>query len=133
MKNAKYLLCTSLLACGLSQAQTGGAGRAQIEIGQEPQTKSTQKVQGRETKKADQAIRDFAYADAIQSYVNLVEEGSADADIYKNLANAYYLNANYKEAADWYTKLFAIDLANTDSEDMYRYAQSLKSTGKYKA
>lgn len=132
MKNLKYILCTSFLAFGVSQAQNGDMQRAQMEIGQQPQTMGTEKAQDRNTKKADQEIRDFAYADAIQSYENLVEEGSSDSDVYKNLANANYLNANYKEAADWYTKLFAMDVADTDSEDMYRFAQSLKSTGDYK-
>jgi len=131
MKNLKYIFCTSILACGLSQAQNGDMQRAQMEIGQQLQTKSTQKVQDRDTKKAEREIKDFAYADAIASYEKVVEEGQADSEIYKNLANANYLNANYKDAADWYTKLFAMEVADTDSEDMYRYAQSLKSTGDY--
>lgn len=109
MKNIKYILCSFLLACTLSQAQD------------------------KETQKAEKEIADFAYADAIETYEKLVEKGYEDGQILKNLANAQYLNANYEEAAGWYAKLFTVESAGEDSNAMYRYAQSLKSNGDYTA
>ena len=107
MKRLNYILCASFLACTLSQAQD------------------------KETRKAEKEIKDYAYADAIETYEKLVKEGYEDDRIFKNLGNAYYLNANYHEAAGWYAKLFSLVDADVDSDDMYRYAQTLKSNGNY--
>ena len=88
-------------------------------------------AQDRKTDKAQQKFEDFAYADAIESYESLVENGQSDEQIYRNLGNAYYLNADYTEASQWYAKLFEIEDAEIEPEYMYRYAQSLKSLEDY--
>lgn len=111
------MLCASLLTCTLLQAQNG----------------DTQIAQDKDIEKAKQEITDYAYADAIETYEKMVEEGYADARIFKNLGKAHYMNANYREAAGWYTKLFSLEDAEIDSDDMYRYAQTLKSNGEYTA
>jgi len=88
-------------------------------------------AQDKKTKKAEENISNYAYTSAIHEYEELVDEGYTNEEIYKNLGDANYLNAKYDQASNWYSKLFMIDNANIDTEYMYRYAQSLKSTGEY--
>ncbi|WP_273566275.1 OmpA family protein [Maribacter halichondriae] len=57
-------------------------------------------------------------------------KGYSDKEVFENLGNANYLNANYDEASIWYEKLLQTD-GEIDTEYMYRYAQSLKSMGNY--
>ena len=60
-------------------------------------------------------------------------------ELLENLANAYYYNADYKQANKWYAKLFANTDAKTgkpyniNPEYYYRYAQTLKSVEDYEA
>lgn len=81
--------------------------------------------------KAEKKFNDFAFADAIASYERLVEKGYASEEIFKKLGNANYLDAKYKKAAEWYTKLFDLAKADVEPEYIYRYSQCLKSIGKY--
>ncbi len=89
-------------------------------------------AQEKNIKKAETNFNNYAYAEAISSYEHLVKKGYSDEQIFKNLGNAHYLNANYQEAASWYEKLFKIEEVSVEAEYMYRYAQSLKSLQKYK-
>ena len=89
-------------------------------------------AQDKKIKKADTKFTNYAYASAIQSYEELVKDGYTEEEVYKNLGNANYLNANYEEASSWYGKLFALEGADIDPEYMYRYAQTLKSLENYK-
>ncbi|NJB72441.1 outer membrane protein OmpA-like peptidoglycan-associated protein/tetratricopeptide (TPR) repeat protein [Saonia flava] len=82
-------------------------------------------------KKAKTNIDNFAFVEAISSYSELVKKGYNSKDIFSNLGNAHYLNANYKEAANWYGKLLKLNTTDIDAEYLYRYAQSLKSIEKY--
>jgi len=108
-KKLKYILFGSLLACTLVTAQD------------------------KQTEKAKKSFENYSYAPAIVSYEELVDKGYSEEDIFKNLGDANYQNANYSEAANWYSKLFAIEGATADPDYMYRYAQSLKSTKEYEA
>ena len=107
MKKVKFLFTLALATCIQLQAQQN------------------------KIKKAEDNFDNYAYVQAIATYESLVKKGYTDADIYKNLGNAYYLNANYKEAANWYEKLFDLEDTDVQAEYMYRYAQSLKSLEKY--
>lgn len=89
--------------------------------------------QSQKERKADKAYDQLAYQNAIESYETLVKKGYSDEEIYKNLGDANYLNANYAEAANWYGKLFMKDNEPASADHMYRYAQSLKSSGEYEA
>lgn len=108
-KKVKYILCGSLMACALVTAQD------------------------KKKEKAEKNFDSYAYAVAIENYENLVEKGYTDEEIYKNLGDANYQNANYSEAANWFSKLFKLEGATIDAEYMYRYAQSLKSSKEYEA
>lgn len=88
-------------------------------------------AQNKKTKKAEEDFTNYAYAEAIDAYEELVGKGYSNEEIYKNLGDANYLNARYDEASDWYSKLFMAEGANIDAEYMYRYSQSLKSMGEY--
>lgn len=90
-------------------------------------------AQDKKTKRAKENFENYSYAPAIDSYEDLVSQGYSEQDIFKNLGDAYYQNANYSEAANWYSKLFATEGATIDADYMYRYAQSLKSSKEYEA
>ncbi len=108
-KKIKYILCASLMACAITTAQD------------------------RKLEKAQKSFDSHAYAVSIENYENLVEKGYSDEQIYKNLGDANYQNANYSEAANWYSKLFKLKQTTIDADYMYRYAQSLKSSKEYAA
>ena len=89
-------------------------------------------VSGQQTKiaKAEKKFNNYAFVDAIASYERLVEKGYTSEEIYKKLGDANYLDAKYKKASEWYQKLIETN-KTPEPEYIYRYAQSLKSLGKY--
>jgi len=88
-------------------------------------------AQEKQINKANDRFKTLEYADAIRSYEDLVKEGYTQEEIYTNLAQANYVNANYKEAADWYEKLYQLKENQMSSHHLYQYAQSLKSLERY--
>jgi outer membrane protein OmpA-like peptidoglycan-associated protein/tetratricopeptide (TPR) repeat protein len=88
----------------------------------------TVSAQNKETKAADKLFARFEYVDAAKEYLKLIENGKADAYVYKQLADSYYNVFNTEEAAKWYAKATE---TNQDAETYYRYAQMLKANGKY--
>ena len=88
-------------------------------------------AQNKIRKKAKADYNSYAFAEAIDSYEYLIKKGHTSEEIYKNLGDANYQNANYEEASNWYAKLFDIEEANIEKEYLYKYAQTLKSIGKY--
>ncbi|WP_423997601.1 tetratricopeptide repeat protein [Maribacter sp. IgM3_T14_3] len=88
-------------------------------------------AQEKEMTKASDRFNQFEYADAISSYEELVKKGFTEDEIYKNLAQANYKNADYSTAAGWYEKLYQLQGDQMNSDDLYHYAQSLKSLERY--
>ncbi len=88
-------------------------------------------AQEKEVNKANDHFNQFEYADAISSYKDLVKKGFTEDEIYKNLAQANYRNADYAAASDWYEKLYQLQGDRMSSDDLYQYAQSLKSVERY--
>ncbi|MGJ8731687.1 MAG: OmpA family protein [Cellulophaga sp.] len=88
-------------------------------------------AQTKQLAEADRLFNTKAYALAIDAYTKAIEKGETSLDIYKKLGDAYYLNANYKEAANCYAKLMSPDIKNSDSEYLFKYAQTLRSNGNY--
>lgn len=80
--------------------------------------------------KASQRLEDFQYKDAQAIYLKVVNNGYGSAEVYKRLADTYYFNADYKEAAKWYGELAKLGKIY-ETEYLFRYALSLKSTGDY--
>ena len=85
-------------------------------------------AQSKETRKADKHFNNFAYADAIEAYLDVVADGHEDEYVQGRLADAYYNTANTQDAAKWYKKA----LANSKNTRQYfAYAQALKANGSY--
>jgi outer membrane protein OmpA-like peptidoglycan-associated protein/tetratricopeptide (TPR) repeat protein len=80
--------------------------------------------------KGDAHFNDFAFMDARDAYIKAVESGYRSVNVLSRLGDSYYFNGEYEEAAKWYGALFAYS-EDIDSEYIYRYAQSLKTIGKY--
>ncbi|SIR40778.1 OmpA family protein [Maribacter ulvicola] len=87
--------------------------------------------QSNKEKRAEEKFENYSFFEAIASYEDLVKDGFSDEKIYKKLGNAYYLNARYDKATNWYKQLFELESSSIDPEYLYRYAQSLKSLKKY--
>lgn len=88
--------------------------------------------QEKEIAKADTYYENYAYIEAIEIYSKLVENGTVTTDILKNLANAYYFNAKYSEAAKWYQQFFEQLKDKASPVYFLRYSQSLQAMGKNK-
>ncbi|TYA56715.1 OmpA family protein [Formosa maritima] len=85
--------------------------------------------QNKQSEKADNLFESYQYVDAINEYLKLAKNNQANAHVYKQLADCYYHVFNMEEAAKWYDKAVASD---QDAETYFRFAQALKSQGKYK-
>ena len=85
-------------------------------------------AQNHQQKKAKKLYENLAYVDAMKIYTDLVDKGVKDVNVYRKLGDAYYFNAKYKDAADWYTKALALD-TNPPAEYNFRYGQVLKAVG----
>ena len=85
-------------------------------------------AQSAATKKADKLYSRYEYVTAAEEYLKLVDNGKADNYVYKRLADTYFNMFNTVEAARWYAKATE---TTQDAETYYRYAQMLKSNGKY--
>ena len=85
-------------------------------------------AQNQDTKVADKLFQRYEYVKAIKEYQKLVDDGKADSYVYKQLADTYYNMFNTADAIKWYAKA---TLTPQDAETYFRYAQMLKSSGKY--
>ena len=79
---------------------------------------------------ADKKYEKYAFVDAISTYERIAAKGYKSVEMFQKLGNAYYFNADLEKAAKWYEELFAMT-QDLDPEYYYRYAQALKSIGKY--
>lgn len=85
--------------------------------------------QQKEDKIGNIKLKKLAYVDVIRTYERIVKKGFVNAEICKKIGDAYYFNANYLKAAEWYNQLFTLS-NQLDSEYYYRYALTLKSSGR---
>ena len=83
--------------------------------------------------KANQKYREYSFSPAIDIYKKVLDKGFVSADLLKNLGNSYYFNADYKEAAETYKRLLKDYSSDIGPEYYFRYSQTLKSLGDYKA
>ncbi|WP_432671667.1 OmpA family protein [Flavobacterium sp. SM2513] len=77
-----------------------------------------------------QQFQDLAYSDAIISLEKAVEKGFRTSQIYSELADSYYFNANYTASEKWYSLLFKTNKKILPIH-YFRFSQSLKSIGNY--
>jgi len=80
------------------------------------------------TQKADQLFESYQYVDAIKEYQKLTENKKESVYVYEQLGNCYFIIFDNEKALVWYAK--AVE-GTASAETYYRYAQTLKSFGKY--
>jgi len=92
---------------------------------------STSQAQKNRIEKANKEFDKYAYIDAREIYLKVVEDGYVSAEIYKKLGDTYYFNGEYAQAANWYKKSTEQFPSETEAVYYYRAAQSLKSLNQY--
>ncbi|OYU84626.1 MAG: cell envelope biogenesis protein OmpA [Flavobacterium sp. BFFFF2] len=85
-------------------------------------------AQTKETIDADKLYNRYEYVKAVAAYQKLADNGKGGNYVIKQLGDAYYNMFNPTESVKWYALLVQTD---QDAETYYRYAQMLKSLGKY--
>ncbi|WP_299763394.1 OmpA family protein [uncultured Dokdonia sp.] len=81
--------------------------------------------------RADKKFAQYAYIDAIEIYKDLAAEGYESFKMYTRIADAYYYNARYTEAQEWYTKISQKYKDSVSKEFYFRYSQSLRAVKEY--
>lgn len=81
-------------------------------------------------KKGNQEYNEYAYANAKDSYLKVAKGGNRSTDLFKRLGDSYYFNAEYVKASKWYAKAYDSS-TQLESEYLYRYALTLKSSEQY--
>ncbi|MFK7750615.1 MAG: OmpA family protein [Kordia sp.] len=89
-------------------------------------------AQEKNIKKANDQYDEYAFIDAREAYLKVAEEGYQSAELFSRLGDSYYFTADYENAAKWYEALYNFS-KEVDTEYLYRYALSLKSTEQYAA
>lgn len=84
--------------------------------------------QNKTTEKADQLFESYQYVDAIKEYQKLVDYKKESVYVYEQLGNCYFIIFDNEKAMNWYAKAVQ---GKASAETYYRYAQTLKSFGKY--
>jgi outer membrane protein OmpA-like peptidoglycan-associated protein len=82
---------------------------------------------------ADELFYKMQYTEAAKQYEIAINNGDKSIEVLQKIGNAYYFNTNMKSANKWYGKLITAYRKEINSEYFYRYAQSFKGIGKYKA
>ncbi|WP_299015581.1 OmpA family protein [uncultured Polaribacter sp.] len=86
--------------------------------------------QSRATRQADTFFANLSYADASKAYKALSKENATE-HVLRRLGDSYYFGAQMQDAFEAYKELFD-RFPNQSSEQMFRYAQALRSVGKFK-
>lgn len=86
-------------------------------------------AQNKDTKKADDLFKRFAYAEAITAYTQLIKKGKADTYVYARLGESYATLGDYKKAVSYYKRATKGENSTSNPEILYNYAQALKATG----
>ena len=81
--------------------------------------------------KGNEKYKEYSFSPAIDIYKKVIEKGYTSADLLEKLANSYYYNAQYKEAAETYKKLISEYPDNVAPKDYFKYSQTLKTLGDY--
>lgn len=78
---------------------------------------------------ASKAYENYDYIKAQKRYLEVAQTGYVSENLCEKLGNAYYFNAQYKNALKWYKKLFRLNPTPT-SVYYLRYSQCLRANGK---
>lgn len=80
-------------------------------------------------RKANEYFQAYEFAKAIAAYQQVLQSRPATLALARNLAQAYRLNNNSREAETWFAKV--ISFPGHEPIHLYHYAEALKSNGKY--
>ena len=80
-------------------------------------------------KEADRYFEQMAYARAIEAYKTATELGAVNEHVTKRLAECYMRTGQSDQAEKWYAMV--VKFLNREPQEMYHYAEALKSNGKY--
>uniref|UniRef100_UPI00263572C6 OmpA family protein n=1 Tax=uncultured Formosa sp. TaxID=255435 RepID=UPI00263572C6 len=81
-------------------------------------------------KVADKFFKNYAYVKASDLYQEAVKKGDSSAHVLTRLGDCYYNNSDSEKAATWYSEAIR-KYDDVDPIYYYKYAQSLRSLGKY--
>lgn len=83
--------------------------------------------------KADYYFDKMWYAEAAELYEQALSKGDKNRskNIIQRTADAYYFNTNMEKAYEWYNVLYENYGKEMSAENIFKYAHSLKGTGKY--
>lgn len=82
-------------------------------------------------KHGDRLYDKYEFINAQNVYKKVIDKGYASAQIYSDLAESYYFQSNYNEAAVWYDKLITNYFEEVSEMDYMRAIQSFKSIEQY--
>ncbi|MEZ4858818.1 MAG: OmpA family protein [Flavobacteriaceae bacterium] len=128
----KYFLLafTLVLFSGISIAQDNELSEKDKKRIERKAEKEKPQTDSRSEDKGDKDYINYAFIDAREHYIKAVESGYRSVNVLSRLGDSYYFNGEYEDAAKWYGALFSFS-EDIDKEYLYRYAQSLKTIGKY--
>lgn len=87
--------------------------------------------QSKTVEKANKLFERYAYENAIKEYLKAIDNKEKSVEIYANLADSYYQNADMENAVIWYKELMEFDLQSVKGEYYFKYSQALKAIGEY--
>lgn len=141
IKNSILLLASCLLLSTVSVAQNEET-KAQEKIekkaanekikAEKARAKAETKTKNGKEAQGDKYYDNFAYVDARETYLKLAETGYRSVDMLSKLGDSYYFTGDLENAEKWYGALYSFS-EDIDPEYMYRYAQTLKSIGRYES
>lgn len=90
-------------------------------------------LQKRLIKKADQYFNKMWYAEAADLYEKALSKGTAGYtyEILLKAGDSHYFNTNMEKAHKWYTILYEDYKDEMSADNLFKYAHTLKGTGKY--
>lgn len=88
-------------------------------------------AQENDVKRANKNFDKYAFIDAREIYLKVVEKGYKNVEILSKLGDTYYFNDELTESYKWYKELFDLGSESLAPEYYFRYAQSLKSVKRY--
>lgn len=87
--------------------------------------------QSKLVEKGNKLFERYAYDNSIRLYLRAIENNEKSTEIYANLADSYYHNADMENAVIWYEELMNLDISSVKGEYYFRYSQALKAIGEY--
>ncbi|WP_339710914.1 OmpA family protein [uncultured Kriegella sp.] len=83
--------------------------------------------------RADHYFNKMWYAEAAKLYEEALKKGAENYSfvVIRNAADAHYFNTNMEKALQWYDFLYENYKDDMSADNIFRYAHSLKGTGKY--